>query len=171
MGAPWPGWNPSLDRWYREGARDQIGTRVSAALREAIRRLAEEGIESDAAFDLVGPALQDFGEENLAERLLLAVPDAPWLGVAHFLAIASWDVSPAAESTIFRTIEGWLLEATDARRVQIALNLDVIPFSRPGCEVAVLEEVLARVASRFPETRAKCSNLLQQRYRTAAGRS
>ena len=144
---------------------------MSAVLRKAIDALASEGVESDSAFDLVAPALHEFGEGDLAERVLAAAPQADWEGIAAFLNIASWDVSPAAESQIFRTMEAWLEDADDVRRVQVALNLDVIPFSRPGCDPGLLEAVLARVAGRFPETAARCRYLLTEAKRVRRRRA
>jgi hypothetical protein len=135
---------------------------LSALLRKAVDALASEGMESDTAFELVAPALHEFGEDDLAERVLVAAPDSAWEGIAAFLNIASWDVSPAAETMIFRTAEAWLKEADDIRRVQIALHLDVIPFSQARCDPGLLETVLARVAVNFPGAAPRCEYLLAQ---------
>lgn len=135
---------------------------MNEAVRKAIYALASEGIESDTAFDQVAPALLEFGEDDLAERLMDAAGDAPWEGIAAFLNIASWEVSPAAESRIFETIEAWLAAAQDIRRVQVALHLDVIPFSKKGSDPRTLVGILDNVSAAFPETAARCHHLLEQ---------
>ena len=135
---------------------------MDEAVRRAIYALVSDGMESDAAFDQVAPALLQFGEDDLAERLMAAAADAPWEGIAAFLNIASWDVSSAAESQIFRTIEAWLADPKDLRRVQVALHVEVIPFMKQGADPAALEQVLANVAATFPETAPRCRHVLEQ---------
>lgn len=130
-------------------------------VRIAALALAKHGIENDQAFDSVSPALAAFGEDDLAERLMDATFDIPWPGIAAFLAIASWQVSPAAESRIFRTAEEWLIAAQDIRRVQVALHLDVIPFSGRGRHKEEIELALTNVMERFPETAEQCARLLR----------
>lgn len=137
---------------------------MDEAVRKAVHALAAEGMESDAAFDQVAPALLQFGEEDLAERIMEAAGDAPWEGIAAFLNIASWDVSPPAESRIFRTIETWLADAHDLRRVQVALHLEVIPFMKEGADPGILERVLANVSAKFPETAPRCNHVLEQAH-------
>jgi hypothetical protein len=143
---------------------------MSEAVIAAIRALARDGLESDAAFDLVAPALQEFGEDDLAERVMKLADSEPWEGIAAFLSIASWDVSPPAESRIFRTAESWLLAADELRRVQVALHLDVIPFSKSGTDPALLARVLEKVCARFPETSSQCRDLLAQAAIVTRGR-
>lgn len=135
---------------------------MDEAVRNAVYALASEGMGSDAAFDQVAPALLQFGEDDLAERIMEAAGDAPWEGIAAFLNIASWDVSPPAESRIFRTIESWLADAQDLKRVQVALHIEVIPFMKTGCDPAVLEAILANVFAKFPETAPRCRHVLKQ---------
>lgn len=144
---------------FRFRMSDVLG---SEAVRKAICALASKGIESDAAFDQVAPALLQFGEEDLAERVMGAAGDAPWEGIAAFLNIASWDVSPTAETRIFRTIERWLLEGEDLRRVQVALHIEVIPFSKKGADAGLLKQVLDTVSAKFPETEPRCRHMLEQ---------
>ncbi|MEO8455944.1 MAG: hypothetical protein ABI454_12375 [Sphingomicrobium sp.] len=93
---------------------------------------------------------------------MLAAGDEPCEGIATFLNIASWDVSPAAESQIFRTIENWLAEATDLYRVQVALRIEIIPFSKKGADPRILMQVLDNVAAKFPETAPRCRHVLEQ---------
>lgn len=138
---------------------------MDSSLDEALDIVAREWPHFDKSFDAVERALRDIGEDRLAEKLVRLAPEAPWQAIAGFLAIASWDVSPAAESEIFRQAEQWLLQCDDLRLAQVALHLDVIPFSRASDPADRCEAVLTKVAETFPQLREQCFSLLRQRTR------
>lgn len=58
-----------------------------------------------------------------------------------------------------RTIEGWLREGTNLRRIQIASHLNRSPFFDP----AEMERVLSDIAQRFPEVADRCTELIAER--------
>ncbi len=57
----------------------------------------------------------------------------------------------------------WLNGAIDIGKVQIALNLDVYPFS----DFATMEQVLSKVAATFPEVAYRCRNHFESRPRAS----
>lgn len=138
---------------------------MNDSLDEALDLIAREWPCFDRSFDAVDRALPTIGEDRLAVKLAELAPDAPWQALAGFLAIASWDVSPAAESEIFRQAEQWLLKCDNLKLAQVALHLDVIPFSRASDPPERCDEVLTKVAETFPQLQEQCFNLLRQRTR------
>ncbi|WP_165228194.1 hypothetical protein [Aquisphaera insulae] len=139
---------------------------VSALLDETLAAIASErGGGFNRSFSLASDLLAEYGEPRLAERLITDIPPTvPWEVVADLLGILSWTTSDNGSAS-FRTAERWLREATDLRRILIALNLDVYPF----LDSKEMERVLLRVADRHPEASGRCRELIAARRREGGG--
>ncbi|MBM3992638.1 MAG: hypothetical protein FJ303_00550 [Planctomycetes bacterium] len=116
------------------------------------------------SFDLAKRIAEAWGENNLADRLNTAIPqNYPWDIVASLFDILSWTCIENGindnGAAISRTIEGWLQENDDTRRIQIALNLEVYPF----IDQKEMEMTLDEVANRHPQFRDRCKDLIRQR--------
>ncbi len=113
---------------------------------------------SDAVEDLfraqgcedIAPLVEQLVRE---ERLSLRAASA-------LLAVATWSGSENGES-LQRTLEQWLREGDDSRRISLALHEGVFPF----VSTSEMDEVLMRVAARFPEHAARCRDLIVNRPR------
>lgn len=129
---------------------------LSSAL-EAIR--AERGAKFSRAFNEAQRVLVEFGEPDIANRLLrestLAVPAED---LADLLGILIWSGSDNG-SGIARDVEQWLRHGTDERRLWIALSLDHYPFR----DRSEMELVLARIAKNHPSLAARCGQLVESR--------
>ncbi len=58
-----------------------------------------------------------------------------------------------------RTAERWLVEGTDLRKIQIALNLEVYPFA----DEHGMYRVLSDVAVSLPQMASRCQSLISAR--------
>ena len=132
-----------------------------ALVAETLNSIACERGDVDRSFDLVDDVIRKFGEAGLAERLYAAIPrERPWQDIAHLFGILIWNTGDNGGS-LMRTMEQWLQNAGDLRQVQIALHLDVYPFT----DRAMMVRVLGEVASRYPEVRDRCRDLIESRAR------
>jgi hypothetical protein len=62
-------------------------------------------------------------------------------------------------SAMTRTAERWLVEGTDLRKIQIALNLEVYPFA----DEHEMYRVLSDVAVSLPQMAGRCQLLISAR--------
>jgi hypothetical protein len=128
-------------------------------LTETLDTIAAERGAFDRSFGLVDGFIRTFGESNLAERLYAAIPRGrPWPDVADLFGILVWSTRDNGAS-LMRTVEQWLQNADDLRQARVALHLDVYPFADREAMVRVLH----KVASRFPEARDRCHELIETR--------
>ena len=111
------------------------------------------------AFSAADAVLAEYGEEDLLARILADSPSeyAPEV-IAQLLAIISWTTTDEGAS-MFRQAEAWLVEASDLRQVQVALNLEVYPFR----DRDQMNTVLKHVANVFPEVAELCSEFIVSR--------
>jgi hypothetical protein len=124
---------------------------------DAIRR--ERDTEFDEAFAAVQHVADEYGEDDLAERIANEIPaSVPWEIVADLLGMLIWSTRDNG-TTILRQTEQWLLAGEDLRKIQIALNLDAYPFADPE----QMRQVLQRVAERHSSIAAECEALVRQR--------
>lgn len=107
-----------------------------------------------ASFDAVSALLKEFGKQGLAERLFSEIPrSVPFELVAELFDFLAWQTEDNG-GAIHRTIEDWLREGTDNRKMLIALNLEIYPFTDDKEMVQVLShlaETNARIAGRCKE--------------------
>ena len=128
---------------------------------ETLDTIAAERDKFHRSFALVFEVIRSFGEAGLAERLYKAIPrERPWQDVADLFGILIWSTSDNGRA-LTRTTEQWLIVAADVRQVQIALHLDVYPFSSPSSEPGTMERVLGNVAAKFPEASQQCCELVE----------
>jgi hypothetical protein len=133
--------------------------RREALVTKALDTIAAERGHFDRSFALAEDLIRAFGEAQLPERIYAAIPrERPWQDVADLFAILIWSTRDNGAS-IMSTMEQWLRSADDVRRVQVALHLDVDPFREAG----TMEQVLADVASKFPEVADRCRDLIDER--------
>jgi len=111
------------------------------------------------AFTAVDEVLKEWGENQLADRLVGAIPSTvSWEVVADLLGILTWSTSDNG-AAIMRTAERWLREGDDNRKLQIALNLDAYPF-RDRTE---MEQVLGHLSEVNSVVAARCQVFIATR--------
>lgn len=115
--------------------------------------------EYTEAFDAVQAVVTEFGELDLADRLFANIPESiPSLLVAKLFDLLAWQTDDNG-SAMTRTIECWLAEGTNLRKVQIAFNLDVYPF----LDERQMYRVLSRLAEAHPQVADRCQQLISSR--------
>ena len=127
----------------------------------ALNVIAAESSEPEytEAFSAVRAVVVEFGEENLADRLFADIPDSiSFMQVARLFDFLAWQTEDNG-SAMTRAIERWLVEGTNLRKVQIALNLDVYPF----LDEREMDRVLSDVAVSLPEMADRCQRIISSR--------
>jgi len=127
----------------------------------ALNVIAAESSEPEytEAFSAARAVVLEFGEENLADRLFADIPDSiSFMQVARLFDFLAWQTEDNG-SAMTRAIERWLLEGTNLRKVQIALNLDVYPFP----DEREMYRVLSDVAASLPEMADRCQQIISSR--------
>ena len=120
-----------------------------------------------ASFRAAAELLAAYGESGLADRLVNEIPRmVPFEIVAELFDILTWQTSDNG-SAIHRTVEGWLLEGSDNRKLLIALHLDSYLF----IDIEEMTGVLSDLAEKNPRVAARCKLLIQSRASTAEGGS
>lgn len=112
-----------------------------------------------ASFDAAAAVVSEFGEPDLANIIFSEIPrTVPFELVAELFDLLAWQTNDNGAS-VTRTIEAWLREGEDNRKLLIALHLDVYPFI-DGDE---MEQVLAHLAETNSRVSARCQELIQSR--------
>ena len=127
----------------------------------ALSVIAAESSEPEytEAFSAVRAVVVEFGEENLADRLFADIPDSiAFMQVARLFDFLAWQTDDNG-SAMTHTAERWLVEGTDLRKIQIALNLDVYPFP----DEHEMYRVLSDVAVSHPQVSDSCEKLISSR--------
>ncbi|WP_247842207.1 hypothetical protein [Pseudomonas sp. MWU12-3103b] len=127
----------------------------------ALNVIAAESSEPEytEAFSAARAVVLEFGEENLADRLFADIPDSiSFMLVARLFDFLAWQTEDNG-SAMTRAIERWLVEGTNLRKVQIALNLDVYPF----LDEREMDRVLSDVAVSLPEMADRCQQIISSR--------
>ena len=127
----------------------------------ALNVIATESSEPEytEAFSAARAVVLEFGEENLADRLFADIPDSiSYMQVARLFDFLAWQTEDNG-SAMTRAIERWLVEGTNLRKVQIALNLDVYPF----LDEREMDRVLFDVAVSLPEMDDRCQQIISSR--------
>ena len=89
--------------------------------------------------------------------------DISWKVVADLYAILIWSTNDNGYA-LMRTVEQWLNEKNDERKIKIALNLDVYPFK----EKKTMKKTLKEISMIFPELSEMCGRLIESRERISA---
>ncbi len=137
------------------------------SLKQALDIIAIErnAAEYDLAFDSVRKVVSVFGERNLANRLFEEIPQTVAEGlVAELFNLLAWQTSDNG-SAMTREVETWLREGQDARKITIALSLDVYPFSNAH----EMYQVLSKIAATAPELAERCQALIRLRKASPHG--
>ncbi|TNB98437.1 hypothetical protein FHG55_05140 [Pseudomonas jessenii] len=127
----------------------------------ALNVIATESSEPEytEAFSAARAVVLEFGEENLADRLFADIPNSiSFMQVARLFDFLAWQTEDNG-SAMTRAIERWLVEGTNLRKVQIALNLDVYPF----LDEHEMDRVLSDVAVSLPEMADRCQQIISSR--------
>lgn len=127
----------------------------------ALNVIAAESSEPkySEAFSAVRAVVVEFGEENLADRLFADIPDSiAFMQVARLFDFLAWQTDDNG-SAMTRTAERWLVEGTDLRKIQIALNLEVYPFP----DEHEMYRALSDVAVSHPQVSDTCEKLISSR--------
>lgn len=130
---------------------------ISAAL-EAI---CEERDDQRYAvsFDAAKAVADAFGEADLADRIFADIPrTVPFELVADLFNLLAWQTDDNGAS-VTRTIEQWLREEPDNRKLLIALHLEVFPF----IDEKEMLHVLSHLADRNARVSARCHELIRSR--------
>jgi hypothetical protein len=110
--------------------------------------------------DLLGELFKLLKTEDIGELVAKAVEDDLLTQAqgGEILGIAVWSgETNGAELQL--TIERWLEEAKNPIRVGLALSLGIFPF----ISGAQMNEVLQRVADRFPQYAQQCRDMIRRR--------
>ena len=129
----------------------------------ALSVIAAESSETEytEAFSAAHAVVVEFGEENLADRLFADIPDSTsFMLVARLFDFLAWQTHDNG-SAMTRAVERWLLEGTDLRKIQIALNLEVFPFP----DEYEMYRALSDVAISHPQVADNCQQLISSRQR------
>jgi len=130
---------------------------ISAAL-DAIC-LERDDQQYSASFDTAAAVASEFGEPDLANILFSEIPrTVPFELVAELFNLLAWQTNDNGAS-VTRTIETWLREGTDNRKLLIALHLDVYPF----IDDEEMERVLSHLAETNVRVSARCKELIRSR--------
>jgi hypothetical protein len=91
-------------------------------------------------------------EDSLADLLWAdAGAEASVQDIADLLSLWSWRTDDNG-SGIMRTMERWIEEGTDSKKIAVALELDAYPFIDHRVRIAKLQ----CVAAKFPELAQRC---------------
>ena len=134
---------------------------MQQVVERALNVIAAESSEPEytEAFSAARAVVLEFGEENLADRLFADIPDSiSFMQVARLFDVLAWQTEDNG-SAMTRAIERWLVEGTNLRKVQIALNLDVYPFP----DEREMYRVLSDVAASLPEMADRCQQIISSR--------
>ena len=112
-----------------------------------------------ASYETAAAIVKEFGERDLAEIVFAGIPrTVPFELVAELFNLLAWQTNDNGAS-VTRTIEAWLRDGQDNRKLLIALNLEVFPF--------IDGEEMYRVLSHLAETNfrvsARCKELIRSR--------
>jgi len=130
---------------------------ISAAL-DAIC-LERDDRSYSASFDAAVAVVREFGERDLANILFSEIPrTVPFELVAELFNLLAWQTNDNGAS-VTRTIEAWLREGQDNRKMLIALHLEVFPF----IDDAEMYRVLSHLAETNVRVSARCKALIQSR--------
>ncbi len=103
--------------------------------------------------------VEQFGEEDLANKLFEEIPrTVPYEVVCDLFDLLAWRTNDNG-SSVTRTVESWLRDATDNRQLFIALHLNVYPF----LDRQEMEDVLSKLAGRNHVFHHRCTELIAQR--------
>ncbi|MGC0096438.1 hypothetical protein, partial [Ralstonia pseudosolanacearum] len=132
---------------------------ISAAL-DAIC-LERDDKEYSVSFDAAAAVVRVFGERDLANVLFSEIPrTVPFELVAQLFDLLAWQTNDNGAS-VTRTIEAWLREGRDNRKLLIALHLEVYPF----IDHREMERVLSHLAETNFRVAARCKELMRSRRR------
>jgi hypothetical protein len=111
------------------------------------------------SFIAVSELLREYEEENLAQRIFEDVPRTIQFElVAELFDFLTWSTNDNG-AQIHRTIEAWILEASDERKISIALNLEIFPFVNAIEMYAALENLVKKHPCFFD----RCNHLIESR--------
>jgi hypothetical protein len=140
----------------------KIVTKLSAvdALTRQILNPSVPGYNVTTLSDAIEAVFREYGTEDIS-ALIEHLVRAKKLSVeegSNILRVAVWSGSENG-SSLLRTLDNWLREATDPIRVSLAINQDVYPFHDP----VEMRRVLTRICEAYPEFAARCRNLIESR--------
>lgn len=119
------------------------------------------------AHDAARAIVIEWGEQDLADRLFVDIPGSvPFRRVSHLFDFLAWQTDDNG-AAMTRTVERWLVEGRDIRKVQIALNLEVYPFP----DAQEMYRVLTQTAKTFPQLAERCEQLIGDRQTLEARRN
>jgi hypothetical protein len=130
---------------------------VTPVLEEAINSIClERDTGWDTSFNAVRSLVEEYGEQQLADRLVDEIPRSmPFEAVADLLNFLIWSTSDNGHA-ITTAANSWLRKQADTRRILIALNLDVIPFQSED----EAKQILAPIKAKNPIAMPHCARML-----------
>ena len=102
---------------------------MNILLNKTLNTIEEEASDYTESFKLVNQLLIEYGEGNLAARLYSDIDlVVNWELVAKLFSILIWQTSDNGTALIKET-EKWITDCENERKINIAINLDIFPFS------------------------------------------
>ena len=132
---------------------------MNELLESTLQKIEAENGDYNESFELVDELLKKYGEQNLAERLYADIDSTiSWEIIANLFDILIWSTSDNGGNLTGET-ENWLIEATDIKKVKIAISLGIYPFK----DQEKMEMVLNSIINQFPEISDQCNSVINNR--------
>jgi hypothetical protein len=129
--------------------------------------LERDNQKYSATFLAASELVVAYGEVGLADKLFNGIPrTVPFEIVSELFDILSWQTNDNG-ADITRTLERWLLEGLDNRKLLIALHVEVYPFLNEDEMVRVLSDL----AQKNHRVAARCKMLIENRSSGARARA
>lgn len=136
-------------------------TDMSKLLAETLKEIECERPRYDLSFTLADKLVAQYGEQELPDKLYEGCDSSvKWPVIADLFSILIWSTSDNGQA-LMRTMERWIIECNDERKVNIAINLDCAPFRY----LPDMMRYLGAASEKFPSTRVQCANLLNWRMK------
>ena len=115
---------------------------MDSVLKECLDTICKERDTGwDASHDCVERLIAEIGESEFADKLFNSVSrSVPYEVVRDILNIAIWSTSDNGVG-ITESTNRWLQEMADTRKMLVALNLEVLPFSNEAQSREYLDNI------------------------------
>ena len=101
---------------------------MNTLLNKTLATIEIEATNYSKSFILVDDLLKEYGETDLANRLYADIkPEVKWELIASLFSILEWQTSDNGNA-LSKETEQWITDCDDERKINIAINLDGIPF-------------------------------------------
>ena len=130
---------------------------MNSLLDKTLSAIERESPDFDESFALAACLVEEVGGHDIAIRLLPQIPpDVKWEVIADLYGILIWSVDDKSAELLVRTLEKWLIDHSDVRRIRIALNCDIVPFRNRSD----MDSALQTIKNVYPELTGEVDSFL-----------